>query len=170
MKTLSSRLPVFRVYGKKLFSKLTHTGPSKMVNIGEKQPSLRYAKAQAIVKCTNEIILEVKNNNISKGDVLKTAEIAGIMASKKTSELIPLCHQIPLNTTNINIEMTDDSFVVTSYVEAYNKTGVEIEAMLSCNVAALTIYDMCKAMDKSITIIEVKLLEKYGGKSGHYKI
>ena len=152
--------------------RLTHVNEknTKMVNINDKQMSLRYARAQCIVKTIKEVISLVKNNK--KGDVIKTAEIAGIQASKKTSELIPLCHQVPLNTCEINITINenDNYFLVETYCEAFWKTGVEMEAMISCSIAANTLYDMCKSADKGIIISELKLIEKFGGKSGNYKI
>jgi cyclic pyranopterin phosphate synthase len=154
----------------KMFCSLTHTGPNKMVNISNKSDSLRYAKASCIVKSTETVINLIKNNQIAKGDVLRTSEIAGIMAGKKTSELIPLCHQLNLNTISIKIELGHDSIYIESYAETIGKTGVEMEAMVAVNIAALTIYDMCKAADKSITITDIKLIEKFGGKSGHYKV
>jgi cyclic pyranopterin phosphate synthase len=149
---------------------LTHTGPNKMINVGHKTDNLRHARASCIVKTGENIIKLIKENNIAKGDVIRTAEIAGILAGKKTSELIPLCHQINLNTINIKIELKEDSLYIESYAEANAKTGVEMEAMVAANIAALTIYDMCKAADKGITISQVKLIEKFGGKSGHYKV
>ena len=149
---------------------LTHTGPVKMVNIGTKQDSLRYARASCIINVSEELINLIKNNNIAKGDVLRTAEIAGIMGAKKTSDLIPLCHQLNLNSVSIKIEISDKTIIIESYAECYDKTGVEIEAMMGVNIAALTVYDMCKAVDKGIIINEIKLIEKYGGKSGHFKI
>lgn len=152
------------------FSTLTHTGPNKMVNVGNKQDTLRYARASCVINTTPEVINLIKNNQIAKGDVIRTAEIAGILGAKKTSDLIPLCHQINLNTVNIKIEINDTSIIVESYAECVGKTGVEMEAMIAANIASLTIYDMCKAADKSITITDCKLVEKFGGKSGHYKI
>jgi molybdenum cofactor biosynthesis protein MoaC len=152
------------------FITLTHTGPNKMVNVGNKQDSLRYAKALCKINTTQDVINLIKNNQFAKGDVIRTAEIAGILAAKKTSELIPLCHQINLNTVNIKIEINDTSLTIESYVETYGKTGVEMEALVAANIASLTIYDMCKSADKGIIITDCKLIEKFGGKSGHYKI
>ena len=149
---------------------LTHTGPNKMVNINTKGDSLRYAKASCIITMKNPAVVQhIKNNTNSKGDVFRVSEIAGILAAKKTSELIPLCHQVNLNTVQIKITIEDDLKIhVESYTETVNKTGVEMEAMVGVSLAALTIYDMCKAADKEIVISEVKLLEKFGGKSGHF--
>ncbi len=149
---------------------LTHTGPNKMVNINTKNDSLRYARASCLITMKNPAVIEhIKSNTNSKGDVFRVSEIAGIMAAKKTAELIPLCHQVNLNTVQIIIKIEDDyRLSVESYAETVNKTGVEMEAMIGVSLAALTIYDMCKAADKEIVISEVKLLEKFGGKSGHF--
>lgn len=151
---------------------LTHTGPNKMVNVGSKSESFRYAKASCIISMNNtEVIEHIRNNTNSKGDVFRISEISGILAAKKTSELIPLCHQINLNTVNIKIEIKNETHLyLESYAETSAKTGVEMEAMVGVSMAALTIYDMCKAADKGIKISEIKLIEKFGGKSGHYKL
>lgn len=151
--------------------KLTHTGPSKMVNVKNKEETFRYAIASCKVKMKREVIEIIKSNSSSKGDVLRISEVAGILAAKKTSDLIPLCHQINLNTANIKIilpEGNEDFIQIESYVETSYKTGVEMEALVSVSVAALTIYDMCKSADKEIEITEVVLKEKFGGKSGHF--
>jgi molybdenum cofactor biosynthesis protein MoaC len=149
---------------------LTHTGPNKMVNINTKSDSFRYARASCIITMKNPAVIEhIKNNTNSKGDVFRVSEIAGILAAKKTSELIPLCHQVNLNTVQINLKIEDELRIhVESYAETVNRTGVEMEAMVGVSLAALTIYDMCKAADKEIVISEVKLIEKFGGKSGHF--
>ena len=149
---------------------LTHTGPNKMVNIQSKTDTLRYAKASCVITMKNpEVIQQIKSNSNSKGDVFRAGEIAGIMAAKKTSELIPLCHQINLNSVSIQINILDEyRLQLQSRAETIGKTGVEMEAMVGVSIAALTIYDMCKAADKEIVIGEVKLEEKFGGKSGHF--
>jgi molybdenum cofactor biosynthesis protein MoaC len=143
-----------------------------MVNVGSKAETLRYARACCIVTMNNkEIIEHIRNNTNAKGDVFRVSEIAGILAAKKTSELIPLCHQLNLNTVNIKIEIQGDNKIyLESYAETSGKTVVEMEAMVGVSVSALTIYDMCKAADKGIVIGEIKLIEKFGGKSGHFKI
>ena len=172
--------------------KLTHTGENKMVNVGKKIETLRYARACCFIKVKPEIIEHIRSNSSTKGDVLRISEVAGILAAKKTSELIPLCHQINLDTVNINIRLESEhdkqelfenveksintptriqqfnKIYIESYAESFSKTGVEMEAMVSVSIAALTIYDMCKSVDKSIVISEIKLIEKFGGKSGHY--
>ncbi len=165
---------------------LTHTGEHKMVNIGQKNDTFRYARAACYIKVKPEIIEHIKSDLSVKGDVLRISEIAGILAAKKTSDLIPLCHQINLNTVKIKINLEEDcsnlplssdmksdghnKIHIESYVESFSKTGVEMEAMVSVSIAALTLYDMCKSVDKSIEISEIKLIEKFGGKSGLYKI
>lgn len=150
--------------------KLTHSGESKMVNIGEKENSLRFAKAIGYVKTSKDLIDYIKNNPIEKGDVLRISEIAGIMAAKKTSDLIPLCHQININTCKINISIEDTYFMIESYVESFSKTGVEMEAIISCQITASTIYDMCKSIDKKMIITDIKIIEKSGGRSGYFKL
>ncbi len=149
---------------------LTHTGPNKMVNVGNKSDTFRFAKASCLISMKNPAVVEhIKNNTNSKGDVFRVSEVAGILAAKKTSELIPLCHQVNLSTVQIKIKIEDDlNISVESYAETNNKTGVEMEAMVGVSLAALTIYDMCKAADKEILIGDIKLLEKFGGKSGHF--
>jgi molybdenum cofactor biosynthesis protein MoaC len=154
---------------------LSHTGEIKMVNVSHKSETLRYARASCSVFVKKEVINFIKDNKNEKGDVLRTSEIAGIMAAKKTSDLIPLCHQLNLNSANIKIELIEPALesstgtiYIESMVESQSKTGVEMEAMLAATVSALTIYDMCKSADKDIVISDVKLLEKFGGKSGHY--
>lgn len=149
---------------------LTHTGESKMVNISCKEENKRFARASCIVKTTTEVIKEIESSSAKKGDVLRVAEIAGIMAAKKTSDLIPLCHQLNLSTCNIKIELQSASLTVNSYVETISKTGVEMEALVACSVAAMTIYDMCKSADKLMVIDGLRLTEKSGGKSGHIKL
>ena len=169
---------IFRKNNKKYFSEikntnenmvLTHTGPNKMVNVGNKSETFRYAKASCYIKTKKEVIDLIKSNTNSKGDVFRTSEIAGILAAKKTSDLVPLCHQINLSAVKIKIEIiSENKILIESYAETNAKTGVEMEAMVGASISALTIYDMCKAIDKEIQITEIKLLEKFGGKSGHF--
>ena len=110
----------------------------------------------------------IKDGDIKKGDVLAVAQVAGIMGAKKTSDIIPLCHQIPLNSVEIDIKDEQNGFQIISKCNSSSKTGVEMEALLSVTVTALTIYDMCKSIDKSIEIKKIRLLSKKGGKSGNY--
>ena len=116
-----------------------------------------------------ETIEALKKQELQKGDVLGVARVAGIQAAKKTSDLIPLCHPLAINFVSVDFRIQEKHVEIEATVKTFGKTGVEMEALTACSVAALTIYDMCKAMDKSVTIEEVKLLEKTGGKSGNWK-
>jgi cyclic pyranopterin phosphate synthase len=152
---------------------LTHTddkGKAKMVDVSGKEINLRTASAAADVILSEQAYLAVKNNEVSKGDVLSIARIAGIQAAKKTSELIPLCHNIFISSVTIEFEMdnNNNSIHIISTAKTNSVTGIEMEALTGVSVAALTIYDMCKAIDKSIKITDVHLLTKTGGKSGDY--
>ena len=152
---------------------LTHineSGKAKMVDVSGKEINLRIASAFAEVILSPKAFLAVKNNEVSKGDVLSVARIAGIQAAKKTSELIPLCHNIFISSVTIEFEMIDDnnSVHIVSTAKTNSVTGIEMEALTGVTVAALTIYDMCKAIDKSIRISDIHLLTKTGGKSGDY--
>ena len=153
------------------FNHFDEQGQAIMVDVSAKEPSLRTAKATATVFLRPETLAAILKGGISKGDVLGVARLAGIAAAKKTPELIPLSH--PLAIHHAAVEFTADpasgSVVVESTVKAFERTGVEMEAMTSATVAALTIYDMCKGSDKSIRIGEIALLYKEGGKSGVYR-
>lgn len=149
--------------------KLTHVDPSgnpSMVNVSEKSITKRTAKAQAIVKVGREIISQIKQDELitKKGPVFQTAILAGIMGAKKTSDLIPLCHTLALEDCQITIQPREDDILITSVATLSAKTGVEMEALTAVTIAALTIYDMCKALSHNIVIEEIKLLEKTGGK------
>lgn len=153
--------------------KLTHTdeqGRAKMIDVTEKISTKRTASASAVVKLSKEVYNAVRNNLIAKGDVLSTARIAGIQAAKKTSDLIPLCHNIFISDIEIDFEPNEASYSikVSSTAKTNSVTGIEMEALTAVSVAALTIYDMCKGMDKSIKITDIHLLSKSGGKSGEY--
>ena len=152
-------------------SHLDKDGHANMVDVSNKTITTRTAKAIALVSFSSDTYQTVIDGNNKKGDILSVSKIAGIMAAKNTSNLIPLCH--PLNITNVDIEFMflDDShdLQIISTVTVSGQTGVEMEALVAVNVAALTIYDICKAIDKNIIIKEVKLLEKTGGKSGEFK-
>ena len=153
----------------------THTGSdskAKMVDVTTKDETLRQAEAFAEVLVSGEVFRKIKKNEIEKGDVLSTAKLAGIQAAKKTYELIPLCHNIFISNVDLNFRFNTKrkSIEIRTIVKTVSKTGVEMEAMTAASVAALTIYDMCKALDKSITISEIKLISKSGGKSGDYKV
>ncbi len=151
---------------------LTHIGPdgaSRMVDVGAKQATERTAVATGTVRMLPETLARVQAKGIAKGDVLEVARLAGIMASKHTASLIPLCHPIAITSVEVGFEvMPPDAVVVRATVRATDRTGVEMEALTAVTVACLTIYDMAKAIDRGMTITDVCLLEKTGGKSGRY--
>ena len=153
-------------YGK--FSHLDKKGKAKMVDVSTKLITEREAIARGIVLVQPKIIDLIQDKQIPKGDVLTTAKIAGILAAKKTHSLIPMCHPLPIEYIEIDFKLYSDKIIVTSYVKTSAKTGVEMEALVAAAIAALTIYDMCKSIDKGIIISQIKLLKKTGGKSGTY--
>ncbi len=140
-----------------------------MVDVSDKNITLRRAKAQAVVKMKPQIIALIKKKKILKGDVLEQAKVAGIMAAKKTSELIPLCHPLSISDIKLSFTLGSKEVKVTSYVTARERTGVEMEALIAATLAALTIYDMCKMYDRAIEITDILLLEKTGGKGGVFR-
>ena len=143
--------------------KLSHTddaGKAKMVDVGNKTNQLRIAKAQGHIKLSNKTIDLIRENNIKKGDVLTVAEIAGIQGGKRTSELIPLCHPLQITKIDVSAKLTDDGVEVKSEAHCVGKTGIEMEALTAVNIALLTVYDMCKAVDKEMVISEILLIEK----------
>jgi cyclic pyranopterin phosphate synthase len=154
-------------------SDLTHFdehGASRMVDVSDKPVTPRLALAEARVRMREETLVLIRNRQAAKGDVLEVARLAAIMAAKRTSELIPLCHPLPLESVTVDFGFPDAQSVsveVQTCVAA--KTGVEMEAMTAAAVAALTIYDMCKAVDRTMTIESIRLLEKSGGRSGHFQ-
>lgn len=143
-----------------------------MVDITEKKVTPRTARAQALVKVGGVIANLISQNCIQKGDVFTIAKLAGIMGAKKTSDLIPLCHNIALSKVNVEITLDNETncVIIIATVHCTGKTGVEMEALTAASVAALTVYDMCKAVSHSIVILELKLLEKTGGKRGDYNV
>ena len=150
-------------------SKLSHyddSGAARMVDVSSKSPSVREATASAFVAMSAAVIGALATN--PKGDPLETARIAGIMAAKKTSDLIPLCHPLPLSHVDVSLRQCENGIAISSKVKTTAETGVEMEALVAASVAALTVYDMCKALDKGIEIREVVLERKSGGKSGTY--
>tara|TARA_B100000686_G_scaffold348029_1_gene438105 strand:+ start:3269 stop:4210 length:942 start_codon:yes stop_codon:yes gene_type:complete len=151
----------------KEFSHLDIQGNVQMVDVTEKQTSLRTAKAKGKIFVNSETIQRFKENTLPKGNVLTTAKLAGIQAAKKTSELIPMCHQLQLSHVDITIEFEEQELIITSVVKTKEATGVEMEALTAVSVAALTIYDMCKAIDKNMIIGEIALKCKIGGRSSH---
>ncbi len=141
----------------------------KMIDISKKPITLREAVVQARIHLRPETIKLIKEKKIPKGDVLTIAQCAGILAAKKVDELIPLCHSLPLEYVEINFKLEKDAILIKARSKTQSKTGVEMEAMVASCIAALTIYDMCKYIERGAVIDEIKLLEKKGGKSGHYK-
>lgn len=140
-----------------------------MVDVGAKSITRRMARARAVVRMTVATRQSIFDRNVTKGDVLEVARLAGIMATKRTADLIPLCHPLPLDSVNIEFKMEgDDQILVEAIVQVTAKTGVEMEALTAVSVAALTIYDMCKSIDREIVIDQIRLEEKAGGASGHF--
>ncbi len=154
----------------KKLSHINSKGKAEMVDVSEKSATDRTAEAYAEVKVSKNVFDAIKSNSVKKGDVLSIAKFAGIQGAKKTSELIPLCHNIFISKIDVNLKLNSKNKTVeiTSFAKTTAQTGIEMEALTAASVAALTIYDMCKALDKSITIKEIKLLSKTGGKSGKF--
>ncbi len=150
------------------FSHIDKDGTPHMVDISAKKPTVRTARAYGKVIVNKEVYEAIENNTIVKGPVFETAKIAGIMGAKKTHELIPLTHPLLLEHIDIEFHMKPYEIEIISSVRMEGKTGAEMEALTAVSIAALTIYDMCKAVDKEIIITDIKLLEKTGGKSGHF--
>ncbi|GIL24366.1 MAG: cyclic pyranopterin monophosphate synthase accessory protein [Bacteroidota bacterium] len=151
---------------KKQFTHIDASGNPKMVDVSEKRVTKRVAKAQAVVLLGKEIVSQIKNNELitKKGPVFHTAIVAGVMAAKKTHELIPFCHPLALEDCQVQITVDGKQVVITTEARLEGKTGVEMEALTAATVAALTVYDMCKALSHNILIKEVKLMAKSGGK------
>ena len=153
-------------------SELTHfdeSGASRMVDVGAKPETHRTATASATVRMQPATLALIRDRGLTKGDVLEVARLAGIMAAKKTAELIPLCHPVPLTSVVLNFTYVNDAVLrIEATARVFGRTGVEMEALTAVSVAALTVYDMCKAADRGMTIEAVRLDEKDGGKSGHF--
>lgn len=152
---------------------LTHfdrDGKAAMVDVSEKKETHRTARAKGSIRVSREVMDAIQAGTAEKGDVLGTARIAGIMAAKKTSELIPLCHPLMITKVSVDFELKSEALRVDAacIAEVCGKTGVEMEALTGVSVALLTIYDMCKAIDKGMEITDIRLEEKTGGKSGNY--
>ncbi len=154
--------------------RLTHldeTGAAAMVDVSDKDITTRIARASGFIEMKRETLAMILSGTAKKGDVIATARIAGIMAAKRCHELIPLCH--PLLISKVSIDFQPDETASRIYVESMvklsGKTGVEMEALTAVSIACLTLYDMCKAVDRAMIISQIKVLEKSGGKSGHYK-
>jgi cyclic pyranopterin monophosphate synthase len=152
------------------FTHMDDKGQVRMVDVSTKAPSDRIAVAQAMISMSAETFIKIVNNTVRKGNVFETARIAGIMAAKKTYELIPLCHPLAIRHIQIDFIPNEQNHLIGIYATArvFDQTGVEMEAMTAASVAALAIYDMCKSYDKSMTITDICLIKKSGGKSGTY--
>lgn len=151
---------------------LTHLdeqGNARMVDIGGKNPTQRIAIASGRIRMSAQALIAIRGGEVPKGDVLAAARIAGIMAAKRTAELIPLCHPLSLDAVTVDFIFEDDALRATAAASLTGKTGVEMEAMTAVSIALLTIYDMAKALDKGMIIEEVRLIEKRGGKSGDWR-
>jgi cyclic pyranopterin monophosphate synthase len=145
-------------------------GASRMVDVGGKAETHRSATASAVVRMLPATLALIRNKELAKGDVLEVARLAGIMAAKRTADLIPLCHPLPLTSVEVNFAFPDESSVrIAVTARVFGRTGVEMEALTAVSVAALTVYDMCKAVDRGMTITAVQLDEKTGGKSGDFR-
>ncbi len=154
-------------------TELTHfdaTGASRMVDVGDKPETHRTARASALVRMASATLALIRDKGAAKGDVLEVARLAGIMAAKKTGELIPLCHPLPLTGVTVDFAFAgDDLLRIEATARVFGRTGVEMEALTAVSVAALTVYDMCKAVDRAMTVERVRLEEKTGGKSGPFR-
>ena len=152
-------------------TELTHldaAGAARMVDVGHKDATAREATATGRIVMTDQAAAAIRDGAVKKGDVLAVARVAGIMAAKRTSDLIPLCHPLPLTRVTLDLIVGDDGVTATAIVATDGKTGVEMEALTAVSVALLTVYDMAKAIDKGMIITGIRLLEKRGGKSGDW--
>lgn len=150
------------------FTHFDAAGNAVMVDVSTKEATTRVAIAKAAIAMSQETYEAIKNGEIGKGDVLGVARVAGIMAAKKTSDLIPMCHPLMLTKATVDFELKDQKIYIEALVKTTGQTGVEMEALTAATTAALTIYDMCKAMDKKMVIENVHLYKKTGGKSGEF--
>ena len=151
------------------FTHMNEQGRARMVDISDKTPTHRTAIARTMVKMDNNTLTRIHQGQVGKGDVLAVAQVAGIMAAKRTSDWIPMCH--PIQLTGVNVQFSDnglDELYIEAEVKTMGKTGVEMEALTAVSAAALTIYDMCKSLQKDMIIGPTQLVEKTGGKSGDY--
>ncbi|WP_027390645.1 cyclic pyranopterin monophosphate synthase MoaC [Chrysiogenes arsenatis] len=151
---------------------LTHfdsQGNAIMVDVSTKDETVRIARATATICAQHNTIDMIRQGTHKKGDVLGVARVAGIMAAKRTADLIPMCHPIPLEGVSVDFDIQDDRVIITTELRTTYKTGIEMEAIVAANIAACTIYDMCKAVDRGMTITDVRLTYKSGGKSGVFQ-
>jgi cyclic pyranopterin monophosphate synthase len=152
-----------------VLSHLDETGKARMVDVGDKPVTTREARARGAIAMSATALRLIRNGALAKGDPLQTARLAGIMAAKKTAELIPLCHPLPLTHVSVELIAVRRGYRIEARVRTASQTGVEMEALTAVAVAALTMYDMAKAVDKEMVIGEIYLVEKKGGRSGHYR-
>jgi cyclic pyranopterin monophosphate synthase len=150
------------------FSHMDEQGKPRMVDVTEKVPSVRTARATGMLKTSAQLLSLLQEGKIRKGNPLDVAMIAGVLAAKNTAHLIPLCHPLALTHVDLSFQLSDDGIRLEATVSAEGKTGVEMEALTAVAVAALTLYDMCKSVDREMTITDIFLTEKTGGRSGHY--
>jgi cyclic pyranopterin phosphate synthase len=150
------------------FTHLDESGSAHMVDVTDKEATHRRAVARCTVMMQPETLRAISDQNMKKGDVLSVARVAGIMAAKRTSDAIPLCHPLMIASVTVDFELGEDHVAIEASVDCVERTGVEMEALHACSVAALTVYDMCKAVDKAMTITDLALWEKTGGRSGSY--
>ena len=150
-------------------TRLDPLGGARMTDVTPREPTHRRALARCRVTMLPETTDKVANNAMTKGDVLAAARIAGIQAAKRTSDLVPMCHPVLVGSVTVNFSIGDDYVEVEAHVETVDRTGVEMEALTACTVAALTVYDMCKSSDRTMTIEQVCLWEKSGGRSGPWR-
>ncbi|HKQ06505.1 MAG TPA: cyclic pyranopterin monophosphate synthase MoaC [Blastocatellia bacterium] len=151
---------------------LTHMddeGRARMVDVGDKPVTARTATASGFVRMAAATVQAIRDHRTPKGDPLEVARLAGIMAAKRTAELIPLCHPLPLSHADVQLDLNGDGVKITATARTDGKTGVEMEALTAAAVAALTLYDMCKAVDKAMEITDIRLESKTGGRSGNYQ-
>lgn len=151
------------------FTHFNEEGKAKMVDVSDKQVTDRTAVAVGRISVSQDIIDRIQSGNMKKGDVLSVAQVAGIMGAKKTSEIIPMCHNIFISGADIGFQIGKLEILIEATVKTSGQTGIEMEALTAVSIAALTIYDMCKAVDKNMVIHDVKLVKKTGGKSGTYE-
>jgi cyclic pyranopterin monophosphate synthase len=151
------------------FTHLDPLGRARMVDVTPKEPTHRRAIARCKVMMLPETTVAIANREVKKGHVLAAARVAGIQAAKRTSDMIPLCHPLLVGSVSVNFEIGDDHVAVEAQVDTVDRTGVEMEALHACAMAALTVYDMCKSADRGMVITELALWEKTGGRSGHYR-
>ena len=153
----------------KEFTHFDQSGASRMVDVSDKQVTQRIARASGSVQMRAETIDRIRDRTVTKGEVLEVARLAGIMAAKRTGELIPLCHPLPVDSACLSLVFSDPTTLqIEATIQTTARTGVEMEAMVAVSVAALTVYDMCKSLDRDITLGPIRLEEKSGGRSGHY--